>query len=97
MGGPVVIPGATNNGASSISRALDVAVEAGIVTVVAIGNGNLGIAAHPAFWSPFIMMGNTKAISVSRKGEMFPCYIGGGILFLVLGVFTMRRCKKEVV
>ena len=48
LGGPVVIPGATNNGASSISRALDVAVEAGIVTVVAIGNGNLGIAAHPA-------------------------------------------------
>ena len=48
LGGPVVIPGATNNGASSISRALDIAVEAGIVTVVAIGNGNLGIAAHPA-------------------------------------------------
>ncbi len=47
LGGPVVIPGATNNGASSISQALDVAVEAGIVTVVAIGNGNLGIAAHP--------------------------------------------------
>ena len=47
LGGPVVIPGATNNGASSISQALDVAVESGIVTVVAIGNGNLGIAAHP--------------------------------------------------
>ena len=48
LGGPVVIPGATNNGASSISQALDIAVESGIVTVVAIGNGNLGIAAHPA-------------------------------------------------
>jgi len=48
LGGPVVIPGATNDGASSISQALDVAVESGIVTVVAIGNGNLGIAAHPA-------------------------------------------------
>jgi len=47
LGGPVVIPGATNDGASSISQALDIAVEAGIVTVVAIGNGNLGIAAHP--------------------------------------------------
>ena len=47
LGGPVVIPGATNNGGSSISQALDVAVESGIVTVVAIGNGNLGIAAHP--------------------------------------------------
>ena len=47
LGGPVVIPGATNDGASSISQALDIAVESGIVTVVAIGNGNLGIAAHP--------------------------------------------------
>ena len=36
LGGPVVIPGATNNGASSISQALDIAVESGIVTVVAI-------------------------------------------------------------
>ncbi|MED6305781.1 MAG: S8 family serine peptidase [Candidatus Thermoplasmatota archaeon] len=47
LGGPVVIPGATNNGGSSISQALDVAVESGIVTVVAIGNGNFGAAAHP--------------------------------------------------
>ena len=47
LGGPVVIPGATNTGSSSISQALDIAVEAGIITVVAIGNGNLGIAAHP--------------------------------------------------
>ena len=42
-----MIPGATNNGQSSISQALDAAVENGIVTTVAIGNGNLGFAAHP--------------------------------------------------
>jgi len=48
LGGVVTIPGATNTGSSSISQALDTAVEAGIVTVVAIGNGNLGIAAHPS-------------------------------------------------
>ena len=47
LGGPVVIPGATNNGGSSISQALDVAVESGIVTVVAIGDGILGFGAHP--------------------------------------------------
>ena len=47
LGGPVVIPGATNDGQSSISQALDAAVESGIVTTVAIGNGNLGVAAHP--------------------------------------------------
>ena len=48
LGGVITIPGATNTGSSSISQALDAAVEAGIVTVVAIGNGNLGIAAHPS-------------------------------------------------
>ena len=48
LGGVITIPGATNTGSSSISQALDTAVEAGIVTVVAIGNGNLGIAAHPS-------------------------------------------------
>ncbi|MEC8877918.1 MAG: S8 family serine peptidase, partial [Candidatus Thermoplasmatota archaeon] len=47
LGGPVTIPGATNDGQSSISQALDTAVASGIVTVVAIGNGNLGFAAHP--------------------------------------------------
>ncbi len=46
LGGPVTIPGATNDGQSSISRALDNAVENGIVTLVASGNGNVAIA-HP--------------------------------------------------
>ena len=53
------------------------------------------ITAHPAFWSPFIMMGNTKAISISRKGEMLPWIIGGGIGLLFLGGFAMRRRKRE--
>jgi len=48
LGGPITIPGATNDGASSISQALDVAVESGLVTVVAIGNGQFGAGgAHP--------------------------------------------------
>ena len=56
LGGPVVIPGATNTGSSSISQALDVAVEAGIVTVVAIGNGNLGLVhIQPQFLIPVIV------------------------------------------
>ena len=67
LGGPVVIPGATNNGASSISQALDVAVEAGIVTVVAIGNGNLGLAAHPG--SVSYPGDSVKAITVGSVND----------------------------
>jgi len=67
LGGPIVIPGATNNGDSSISQALDVAVEAGIVTVVAIGNGNLGIAAHPA--SASYPGDSVKAITVGSVND----------------------------
>ena len=67
LGGPVVIPGATNTGSSSISQALDVAVEAGIVTVVAIGNGNLGLAAHPA--SVSYPGDSVKAITVGSVND----------------------------
>ena len=67
LGGPIVIPGATNNGGSSISQALDVAVEAGIVTVVAIGNGNLGLAAHPA--SVSYPGDSVKAITVGSVND----------------------------
>tara|TARA_B100001094_G_scaffold61750_1_gene57505 strand:- start:215 stop:3310 length:3096 start_codon:yes stop_codon:yes gene_type:complete len=67
LGGPIVIPGATNNGGSSISQALDVAVEAGIVTVVAIGNGNLGLAAHPG--SVSYPGDSVKAITVGSVND----------------------------
>ena len=67
LGGPIVIPGFTNNGESSISQALDVAVEAGIVTVVAIGNGNLGIAAHPG--SASYPGDSVKAITVGSVND----------------------------
>lgn len=46
LGGVLVIPGATNDGSSAASQAADDAVEAGIVTIIAVGNGNLQVAAH---------------------------------------------------
>jgi subtilisin family serine protease len=46
LGGVLVIPGATNDGSSAASQAADTAVEAGIVTTIAVGNGNLQVAAH---------------------------------------------------
>jgi len=46
LGGAITIPGATNDGNSVVSQAVDRAVEAGIVAAVAVGNGNAGVAAH---------------------------------------------------
>ncbi len=46
LGGAITIPGATNDGNSVVSRAVDRAVDAGIVSTVAVGNGNAQVAAH---------------------------------------------------
>ncbi len=46
LGGALTIPGATNDGNSAVSQAVDSAVDAGIVSAVAVGNGNAGVAAH---------------------------------------------------
>ena len=55
-----------------------------------------GLSAHPVFWSPFILMGKTDAISIKRKGEEMPWLIGGAVALLVLGGgFMMRRGRKE--
>jgi len=53
------------------------------------------ILAHPAFWSPFILVGNETPITISKKGGLMPWAIGGGILVLLIGGFAMSRSKKE--
>jgi len=51
-----------------------------------------GITAHPAFWSPFIHIGNTQAIAIQEKGNWLPWLIGSGMLIVVvLGGFVWRR------
>jgi CHAT domain-containing protein len=51
-----------------------------------------GILAHPAFWSPFIQLGNSKTISLSRKSNpWFWGITGVAILFVVGGFFMIRR------
>jgi len=58
-----------------------------------------GIAAHPAFWSPFIMMGKTDPVKIQRKGGGLSSYLIGGLLGLsALGIGFMvsrHRRKKE--
>jgi len=56
-----------------------------------------GILAHPAFWSPFIQMGNTESVSIRKKGDVTPWIMAGLIaLFLLGGLFLMSRHKKEL-
>jgi CHAT domain-containing protein len=41
-----------------------------------------GIMAHPAFWSPFILMGNSEPVNIKEKGNFLP-YLTGGLLLLI--------------
>jgi len=55
-----------------------------------------GVLAHPAFWSPFIQIGNTKPIYIKKKGETKPWLIGGFIVLVLLGGgFLMNRRTKD--
>ncbi len=54
-----------------------------------------GITQHPAFWSPFIMMGKTDAVNIKKKGEVIPWVIGVGLLVvLVIGGVVARRRRR---
>lgn len=46
------------------------------------------VSGHPAFWSPFIMMGNTNPILIEVQGNKSIIWMGGLLLGIVLlGVF----------
>jgi len=94
LGGVLVVPGATNDGSSAASQAADDAVEAGIVTTIAVGNGNLQVAAHagsvsaPADSRRAITVGSVnnngnRAISSSRgptgDGRIKPDVMAPGV------------------
>ena len=101
LGGVLVIPGATNDGNSAISQAADEATEAGMVVTIAVGNGNLQVAAHagsvsaPADSRRAITVGNVdnngnRAISSSRgptgDGRMKPDVMAPGT-----GIMSVQR------
>ena len=63
--------------------------------ITSVGN----LAAHPAFWSPFILIGNTRTITVATKGSSVLLWaaIGVGLVAVTaIGIgLAMRQRKKE--
>ena len=50
------------------------------------------IAAHPAFWSPFIQIGNSSSITIKRKNTTWIWIAGiGGLILLIGGLLRLRR------
>ena len=55
-----------------------------------------GRSAHPAYWSPFIQIGNTKEINIQKKGAWNSWLVGGGcVVVLFCGMFLVSRRRKE--
>ncbi len=46
---------------------------------------------HPAYWSPFIQIGNSKPIQIQRKMAYTPWYVGIVVMCLVAGLVFWNR------
>lgn len=58
-------------------------------------NQNTGLTAHPAFWSPFIQLGNNSSIELTRPSNWM-WWIGAGVLsFVLLGIGFRVLGKKK--
>ncbi|EJF53599.1 hypothetical protein SapgrDRAFT_1907 [Saprospira grandis DSM 2844] len=55
---------------------------------------NKGPMAHPAFWSPFILMGNDKKLNLPPSNPFLPFAIGG-IMLSAGGAFFLRQKRKN--
>jgi CHAT domain-containing protein len=54
----------------------------------------VGILSHPAFWSPFIQLGNEAPIKIySKKGNYNYWLIGGGLFMVLIGGLYYRLRK----
>ncbi len=54
-------------------------------------NNVSGLQAHPAYWSPFIQIGNSEPIKIQRKYTYAPWYIGLVMMCLVAGLIFWNR------
>jgi len=50
-----------------------------------------GVLGHPAFWSPFIQLGDATAVEIKKKGNLWPWVVGGGVLLLLMGGLYLLR------
>jgi hypothetical protein len=50
-----------------------------------------GILSHPAFWSPFIQLGDSKPIYLATKGGWAYWIMGGVLLAFIMGFFFWRK------
>jgi len=56
-----------------------------------------GVAAHPAFWSPFVQLGNSRPIQLTAQKSPWLWWLGGGVLIVVgIGAWGLGRRKKTV-
>lgn len=53
-----------------------------------------GYASHPAFWSPFIQIGNTDVVDITRKGS-FSNWGIAVLIGLAISVFTLIFWKRK--
>jgi len=48
-----------------------------------------GFLGHPAFWSPFVQLGDSRVIELDKKGAG-PFAVAIYILVILIGVFMLR-------
>ena len=55
-----------------------------------------GLSAHPAYWSPFVQMGDSRPITLQAQQSKASWWIWGAGLVLLLGggAFWLRRTKR---
>ncbi len=58
-----------------------------------------GIAAHPAFWAPFVQLGNSCPIQLGQANVSWIWWLSGGSFALMFGalVWTVRMKKDKLV
>ncbi|MCP4441099.1 MAG: CHAT domain-containing protein [Aureispira sp.] len=53
-----------------------------------------GTIAHPAFWSPFVQLGDNRPMTIATKGNNYITWIGGSLGLLVFLLGTARIGRK---
>ena len=54
-----------------------------------------GLAAHPAFWSPFIQIGDNRPIIIETKGGFSWIWVLGGLFFVIILAFFVRKRQQN--